>query len=558
MINGHAEIIEERCVKCGQCVSECSIHGNTVRDDIPRVRALLASGRPVVAVLASEFVAALHPLPPLEIERALESSGFFAVESTVLGEEVVAAEYQRSYTRPCASLTLRSTCPVTVDWVRKFYPQLVTALMPIVPPYIVQARLVKKMYPDDVAVVYVSPCYARKDEAYDPQFDGAVDAAIDFTELECLLSERKPKPPYATTAAAGARKPQPLKELSLTDGFPRQTLMSMDQTNQDIMVVRGLLQLDALLQAVMRGEVAPSVVDMLNCEGCIDGPAVRPGISVFAKRNIDAAERKRAPKSSVSTCQLLEFLPTVELVRSFTPDIVEFVQPTDEQIDRILADGEIVSRAEAMDCGSCGYDTCVEHATAIFEGNSSWEMCFPLQRRRMHKANEVLKRTATIDPLTGLGNRRVFDRCLDQEVARTHRYGKPASLLMMDIDGFKGVNDTYGHPVGDDVLLRVAQALAGHIRETDIAIRYGGDEFALVLPETDKTRAYAVAEKIRAAVGGLDFERNGDGSFSVTVSVGVATVVDHTVDVTTLLESADRALYQAKQSGRDQVRLSAG
>ncbi len=559
IVAGHAEVIEERCVKCGQCIAECGRNGNTVRDDTPRVRELLASGRPVVAVLASEFVAAMHPLSPPEVERSMESIGFFAVESTLLGEELVATEYERSYARPCASLTLRSTCPVAVDWVRMYYPQLVPALTPIVPPYVAQARLVKAVYPANTAVVYVSPCYARKDEAYDPQFEGAIDAAIDFTELERLLAERKPKPPYATRCA-GSRKPQPLKELSLTDGFPRSTLEGKDKTDVEIVAVRGLRNLDALLRAVIRGEAAPTVIDMLNCEGCIDGPAVRPGLSVFAKRNIEAAERESVPRASVSSRELLPFLPKIGLVRSFESRPVLAIRPGDAEIDRVLAHGEFASRDEVLDCGACGYDTCVEHAIAIIEVNSTWDMCFPLQRRRMERANARLEESATVDALTGLGNRRVFDDRLAEEAARTRRYAKPVSLLMIDVDGFKRINDTYGHPVGDDVLCALGQVIRDHVRETDSATRYGGDEFAIILPETDKTRAYAVAEKLRAAIGERAFGApvTGQEGFVVSVSIGVATASGQDVDVVALLEAADRALYQAKQAGRDQVRLSAG
>jgi len=556
--DGRATIIQDRCVKCGECVSECRHNGNHVRDDLPRVRDLLASGRPVVAVLASEFVAALHPMSAGEIERSLEAAGFFAVESTMIAEEMVAAEYERSFARPCASLTLRSTCPVTVDWVRKFYPQLVTALTPVVPPYVAQARLVKRLYPDDTAVVYVSPCFARKDEAYDPQFAGAVDAAIDFVELERLLADRKPRPPYATISVGG-RKPQLLKEISLTDGFPRATIASRDQTDGHVITVRGLHQLDSLLRAVMRGESAPAVVDMLNCEGCIDGPSVRPGLSVFAKRNIEVAERERAPRARVTTREVLDFLPVFDLMRSFEPDPVEMRMPSDTQIDAVLAEADMCSRADVLDCGACGYDTCVEHAIAIIEHNSSWEMCFPFQRRSMREANERLKKSATIDSLTALGNRRAFDERLAEELARVKRYGVAASLLMVDVDGFKLINDSWGHPFGDVVLKTVAEVFQEHLRETDIATRYGGDEFALILPATGKTQAYAVAEKLREAIEDYPFVAPiGGQSVPVTVSIGIASAQSDSAESIEILESADRALYQAKHTGKNQVRLSAG
>jgi diguanylate cyclase (GGDEF)-like protein len=557
VVEHRSEIIEDRCVKCGACVLECGNCGHSVRDDTPDVRALLASERPVVAVLATEFLAALHPLKPGEVERALESAGFYAVESTFLGEEMVAEAYERSYARGCASLSLRSTCPVATDWVRTFYPSLVSALAPIVPPYVAQARLVKELYPSDAAVVYISPCYARKDEAFETDIAGAIDAVIDFTELEKLLSTTKPRPPYAEKVHPGGRRPEPVKQLSLIDGFPRSTLEGSSLLDVDIVSVRGLDEIDELLSAITRGESAPALVDMLNCEGCIDGPAVKPGMSVFAKRNIISAERDRSPTSSVSSRELLSYLPTPDLLRSFRPTPAAPLQASPEEIDESLAEGEFGSRDDVLDCGACGYQTCVEHAVAVLHGNSSWEMCFPLQRERMKRRTEELEESATTDPLTGLGNRRVFDDRLEAESARVRRYGTPLALLMIDIDGFKEVNDGHGHTAGDAVLKGIAALIVSSVRETDIATRYGGDEYALLLPGIGKTEAFAVAEKLRSSVAEMTFEAPSE-SISVTVSIGVAAANGTPLDARGLLEAADSALYHAKQDGRDRVQLSPG
>lgn len=556
VVHGQAEIAEDRCVKCGACVSECTNHGHGVRDDVPAVRELLASGRPVVAVLASEFMAALHPMSATEIERALEGVGFFAVESTCLGEELVALEYERTHSRPCASLMIRSTCPVVVDWVVKFHPSLASALSPIVPPYVAQARLIKQLYPADTAVVYISPCYARKDEAHDPQFEGAVDAAIDFTELERMLLGAPHRPPYATST--GVRRPSIIKEISLTDGFPRRSIEMRDGTDTSLAKVRDLRALDELLRAIGRGETAPALIDALNCEGCIDGPAVRPGLSVFAKRNIVAAERDRRVHPRVSNRELLGQLPQVPVLRSFRARPVLRIAPTPEQVETTLREGEFASRADVLDCGACGYDTCEEHAVAIVQGDSSWDMCFPLQRRRMKRAAEELESSASIDALTGLSNRRSLDSRLAEECARVERYGGSLSLLMLDIDGFKLVNDTAGHLAGDEVLKAISRLLAESVRETDLASRYGGDEFALVLTETPKTSAFAVAEKLRLAASALRIRPDGAVPLKVTISIGVASAGSSARTAIELIEAADKALYHAKREGKDQVRIAAG
>ena len=357
------------------------------------------------------------------------------------------------------------------------------------------------------------------------------------------------------------QRPQPAKEISLTDGFPRRTLESFDMTDSDVVTVRGLRELDALLFAIERGESAPAVIDMLNCEGCIDGPAVNPGLSVFAKRNIESAERGRGPVTVVGSRALLAHLPRVELSRRFEAAPARVTRPSDADIDAVLADGEFATREEVLDCGACGYPTCVEHAIAIINGDSTWEMCFPLQRKLMQRDAARLEASATIDEVTGLWNRRVFSERLAEEVARSGRYGTPLSLVMLDLDSFKAINDVHGHVAGDAVLASVGAILRGNLRESDVPVRYGGDEFAVLLPGITKTEAYVVAEKLRASIESAPVAI-GEGAQTTDVwltgSLGVASVAPSTSTDLALLEAADSALYQAKAGGRNQVRLAAG
>jgi len=559
--DGCHEIIPERCVSCGACVIECHNGAFQVRDDLPRVRQLLASTTRVIAVLASEFVAAMHPMTAPELESRLEALGFAAVETTVLGEELVAAAYERLHSSVTDTFPrLRSTCPVVVTWIERFYPQLTAALVPVVPPYIAQARLVRAIHDDDTAIVYVSPCWARKDEALSPHFDGAVDVAIGFDELRTLLAEAPADESPAAPGVPGrfVRRPRPVKQLSLIDGFPRLTLKERDLTDSGMVVVRGLQDIDRILSAIVRGEIAPHVVDMLSCEGCIDGPAVDPTMSVFAKRNLVAAERERQPPPVVDSRTFLSALPAIELRRSFTPSPVLTRVPSPEEIDAVLLAGEFASRSDTLDCGACGYDRCVELAAAICLGDATWSRCYPLQRKRMQRSHDELAEFALVDPLTGLGNRRAFDGRLADEVSRAGRYKSSLSLAMVDLDGFKEINDQYGHTAGDAVLARVGNLLGEVMRGSDIATRYGGDEFAIILPDTGKTAAWLAAEKLRAALCDLRIELPSGALARLTGSVGVAAFGDHNGTASELLEAADAALYQAKHHGRNRVELAVG
>jgi diguanylate cyclase (GGDEF)-like protein len=161
------------------------------------------------------------------------------------------------------------------------------------------------------------------------------------------------------------------------------------------------------------------------------------------------------------------------------------------------------------------------------------------------------------DSLTGVPNRRQLFLRLENELSRSLRFGDPISLLMIDLDLFKLINDAHGHTVGDGVLRGVALALRRSIRKIDIVARYGGEEFCVVLPRVGKPEALEVAEKLRRAVASASMPGpDGHAPLSVTISVGVATLGIDAEDVAGLIEKADSALYEAKRLGRDRVAMA--
>lgn len=163
-------------------------------------------------------------------------------------------------------------------------------------------------------------------------------------------------------------------------------------------------------------------------------------------------------------------------------------------------------------------------------------------------ANRRLEELAITDGLTGLHNHRFFQERVLRDVEIARRAGRPLSIVMFDVDHFKAYNDTYGHPAGDDVLRRVAQAIREEARAADLVARYGGEEFVVGMPDADSDAAQAAAERIRRRV-------HADGV--VTISGGVATFPADGVDAESLVARADRALYRAKHDGRDRITLAA-
>jgi diguanylate cyclase (GGDEF)-like protein len=177
-----------------------------------------------------------------------------------------------------------------------------------------------------------------------------------------------------------------------------------------------------------------------------------------------------------------------------------------------------------------------------------------------HKMSEdALQRAAMVDPLTKIPNRRHFDTFLEKEWQRAIRSGSPLSLVVLDVDHFKLYNDSLGHAAGDVCLQQVAQAINTHApRATDLAARYGGEEFVLLFAETDADSAYRLAEAIRTHVEALQLPHpRSITSPWITLSVGVATIQPTQVDNTeTLFVAADRAMYVAKENGRNQVQVT--
>jgi diguanylate cyclase (GGDEF)-like protein len=171
--------------------------------------------------------------------------------------------------------------------------------------------------------------------------------------------------------------------------------------------------------------------------------------------------------------------------------------------------------------------------------------------RELSARNELLSLLALTDPLTKLANRRAFDESLAREVALATRHGKALSLLLLDIDHFKSVNDTLGHPAGDDVLSSLGLLLARQGRRGDVAARFGGEEFAVILPETTGERACVAAERLRKAVAAAPLGAR--VRVPVTVSIGAATLGVPGGDADSLVAAADAALYRAKSAGRNRV-----
>lgn len=206
---------------------------------------------------------------------------------------------------------------------------------------------------------------------------------------------------------------------------------------------------------------------------------------------------------------------------------------------------DIETKVRAFDAGAVDYVTKPFDAVELRA-----RVRAALRTKRYH---DLLASRARVDGLTGLGNRSFFDERFSEELLYARRNGGSVSLILLDVDHFKGINDTFGHPFGDVVLQRIAETTRDQLRGHDVACRYGGEEFGLVLPGTDQESARRVAERIRAAIADMRLERKQE-RVSVTASLGVATsAAGGASSCADMIAAADAALYEAKQAGRNRV-----
>ena len=211
----------------------------------------------------------------------------------------------------------------------------------------------------------------------------------------------------------------------------------------------------------------------------------------------------------------------------------------------------------AIFCLALGRRAWQLHANLVSE-RRQLELRVAQRTRELSSANQELAFQASTDALTGLLNRRRMMHQIEQEVERARRYKLPLSLCMIDIDHFKRVNDSHGHPAGDRALMAVAGLLSASLRESDQIARFGGEEFVVLLPETDAALAQGLVERLRLAVADLQLQGDDGTLFTLTISGGIAELnaADHCDDGARMLMRADQALYGAKSGGRNRVQVA--
>jgi diguanylate cyclase (GGDEF)-like protein len=526
------QIDDDACIRCGQCLPACPHGAIKVNGDIGRALAIASQGEGVL-ILSPESVAHFYPATPEQVINACYMAGFRAVTRGVIGDELVAAEYLRLWHEEPWGTLIRSTDPVVVDAVRLQFPELVPYLAPVTVPAVAEARYLRAQYGSGLRIAYAGVC--------PPVNSPELDAAITFSDLDQIFRIRGAN--VLSQPIFFERVPEERRRhLSAAGGLPLALLEEARYSSRRFRKLRGLDPLKAVARAVTVDRLELGFVDILSTEGSLDHPLAGPREELFWRRELLAStEPPRSRVPIVDSAVHASFGATFEIRE-------RPVRPDPEAVAAVIEQIGLGPNGRPWDCRACGFNTCRQFAEAAVVGRSSLRQCAPYLERRAEEA----QRQAAVDSLTGLSTYRVLRDRLAFEIERCKRSSEGFALLFLDLDLFKQVNDQYGHEAGNEVLRAVAEEIRDAVRVSDIAARYGGDEFVVILTRTDLQGGARVAEAIRAGIEGIG-RRLGYPAGLVTVSIGLAEFDPRAPDNDDLLVAADRALYRAKAAGRNVV-----
>lgn len=525
-------IAESACIRCGLCVPACPHDAIEVTGELGRAVSVAGRGGGVL-ILSPEMAAHFYPASPEQVVNACYASGFRVVNRGVLGDELVAEEYLKLWSDDGWGTLVRSTDPVVVDTIRRDYPELVPYLAPVTIPAVAEARYLRALLGEQLEIVFAGVC--------PPAGRPELDAAITFRDLDQLFRLRGVRPldqPDYFVRVPGERR----RHLSTAGGLPIRMLEEVPYASRRFRKVRGLKELRTITRAVTVDRIDLGFVDILSHEGWLDHPLSGPREELFWRRMVvESTEPPRAATPVVDRTVVASYGATFQV----EPRLVQ-ADPT--RVQEVLDEIGPGPNGKPWDCRACGFESCTRFAEAAALGRASLRQCPPYQARRV----EVAERDAAVDSLTGLSAYRVLHDRLSYEIERSKRSLEGFAVLFIDLDHFKQVNDQYGHEAGNQVLRAVAQEIRHAIRASDLAARYGGDEFVVLLTRTELAGANRVAEAIRAGIEGVG-RRLGYPVGLVTASIGVAEYDVRRPHEGDLLVVADRALYQAKSAGRNAV-----
>jgi iron only hydrogenase large subunit-like protein/nitrogen-specific signal transduction histidine kinase len=376
---GQAKVIGDRCIACGNCLRICSQHAKLLRSSVDEVLTLLSSGECVAACIAPSFPAEFSDILYTRLVGMIRELGFHLVVEVSFGADLVAREYARFIAQDDGHRYISTTCPAIVGYVEKYYPDLVDSLAPIVSPMIAMSRALRRLHGDNLKIVFIGPCVAKKVEALDPAVEGEIDGVLMFSELRQMCNEAGLDPEQAQPSDFDAPHGGMGGLFPVSRGILQAANLREDLLTGEVVATQGRSHILEAIREFASGDLGARLLEVLCCEGCITGPGVNSDMTLFNRRR-----QVRTHVCHRMECldrgewsNYMERLSDIDLNRVYRPNDQRIATPAKRDLEAIMHRMGKYLPGDELNCGACGYDTCVEHAIAIYKNLAESEMCLP-------------------------------------------------------------------------------------------------------------------------------------------------------------------------------------
>jgi iron only hydrogenase large subunit-like protein len=386
--DGYARVVPQLCIMCGNCVLVCPSSAKRVRDDLPSAKALMTSGRKVVASLAPSFVAQYAEVRPAQLIHALKELGFYAVSETALGAQQVSAGIHSMMLSEPKKIWISSACPVVVDFIGKYHPECQSHIFGVLSPLLTHCKMLRAHYGEEIAIVFIGPCIAKKTEA--EQHPELLDTVLTFEDLDNWLLEEDIVLTKIAETPADRFQPDEAEEGALypIDGGMVPSITGNREVNSSqYMAFSGLSNVEQALKGISEWKPEHNIFfELTACAGsCVNGPKAAHNTSV-ARRRYEILHYAKPAGELPRTLSL-------QIDRRYTSSPVARNEYSERQLQEALRTVGKYSADDELNCGGCGYDSCRDFAHALIAKNAERMMCATYTRKlAQKKANALLRK----------------------------------------------------------------------------------------------------------------------------------------------------------------------
>jgi iron only hydrogenase large subunit-like protein/nitrogen-specific signal transduction histidine kinase len=382
IVGGQAEVIEERCIACGNCTKVCRQGAKVFLKVTDKVERVLKSGKDVAAIIAPSFPAEFQELSDhRQLVGMVRALGFRYVAEVSFGADLVAAKYKELLSSSPDKTFISSDCPSIVNFVRFYHPNLAPNLVPIVSPMIAMMKVMRKKYGANMPVVFIGPCVAKKSESHD------IEAAITFIELREMFEKQgitsEGVTPTEFDPPLGGRG----AIFPVTRGLLQAAGINDDAITGNIIAAEGRIDFQEAIKELEAGMISQNL-ELLCCEGCIMGPGISKAGKQYNRRALVSkyAQSKMEDFNQAEWERSMNEFSGLDYYIRHRPDDHRRTLPSDDDLKEVLESMGKFTQKDHLDCGACGYETCIEHAAAIKHGLAEVEMCLPYTIEKLHKS----------------------------------------------------------------------------------------------------------------------------------------------------------------------------